>query len=116
MTISFKDQELERTLSDRSSGDISAGQVAKRDLDRYYWLIQQSQLVLSTSEFGLICDALHEIWFSEPWTMQGLSATIQDAIALDNLDKRWEIANPHGVLTRLSAASPVQIACLIDRV
>jgi hypothetical protein len=71
MVISFKDTSLEAVLDKRSDKNESPSLVAKRDLARYYWLLdhEQNNYSLTNAQFGLICDALNGTWFSEPWSI-----------------------------------------------
>lgn len=115
--ISFRDPGVEQQLTKRTGETESPSLVAKRDLERYYWLLQQAQqeLVLHTSELNLICDALNGTDFSEAWTIPGIVHEVQDAIALRALDQKRG-CDGEKLVERLSVLSPIHLVALVDRV
>jgi len=120
MVVSFKDAELEKTLSERAAGnaDLSAGLVAKRDLDRYYWMMHQqgSRFATKGEELELICEALKETTFSEPWIIQGVPGTVEDQISVKHLAKKHMTVDCDQLVDRLHQASALQLLTLVDRV
>lgn len=92
--------------------DARATQIAARDLDRYYTLLQRAMPKFSEPEASLIVDALNGT-LSEPHTAHLLWAEIDDAIQLDQLDKKWGVDGP-ALVQRLRSLSPFEAMAVVD--
>lgn len=113
--VCFRDLELKQKLLLRGE---SAGEIANRDLDRYYKLLQwQLRTVqLTKAEAMLICDALNGLIHSfdlDP--QQVLCIEIQDALAWESLEVKWEVDKAE-ILSKLRALNILQAAAIIDAV
>lgn len=67
-----------------------AGPTARRDLERYYYMIRSSTPAFSEAEARLLVDALSGI-ITEPHTAHLLWAVVDDAIRLGRLDEKWGV-------------------------
>ena len=67
----------------------SVSTVAKRDVERYYFLLKQALPAFSYGEAALMVDAMNGTIF-EPHTVRLLWAEVADAIQLDHLDTKWQ--------------------------
>ncbi len=90
--------------------------VARRDLERYYALLERelAQLHLSEGEALLLCDAGNGL-LSEPQTMQLLWAQVDDAIRLEGLDRKWDVDGP-ALVAQLRALTPGQAFAVTDAI
>jgi hypothetical protein len=66
------------------------GQTARRDLERYYYMIRSQTPKFSEPEARLLLDALSGI-ITEPHTARLLWAVVDDAIRLGRLDEKWRV-------------------------
>jgi hypothetical protein len=66
------------------------GPTARRDLERYYYIIRTSTPTFSEAEARLLVDALSGI-ITEPHTAHLLWAVVDDAIRLGRLDEKWGV-------------------------
>lgn len=66
------------------------GPTARRDLERYYYMIRSSTPTFSEAEARLLVDALSGI-ITEPHTAHLLWAVVDDAIRLGRLDEKWGV-------------------------
>src|SRR5690349_5628007 len=92
--VTFRDRALESRIQERVDGRLndSLGLVAKRDLERYYDLLELElrQAPLALAEACLVCDALQGVSIvDDRW--QALWADIGDAIRLRHLHEKWGI-------------------------
>jgi hypothetical protein len=107
--------ELLATRATRDPGR-SPGVVAKRDLLRYYLLLEigLDGLGLTEAEACLICDALNGTWLEDP-TIRLSWAEVADACRLDHLDEKWAV-DGDALVAKLRALSLLQQYALADAV
>lgn len=67
-----------------------SGATARRDLERYYYMIRSSTPKFGEAEARLLVDALSGI-ITEPHTAHLLWAVVDDAIRLGRLDEKWGV-------------------------
>lgn len=108
------------TLPPATLADLDArgprSTVIARDLGRLYDLYRRHMPELSRGEAMLICDALNGAATGEtPASLltQLLVPEVQDAVALDHLDQKWEV-DGSALVEKLKALGPVAILALID--
>lgn len=86
------------------------------NLKRYLYALWDARRRLapqfSDQECGLILDTLNGTIFY-PFSVKLLPAEIQDAIALDQLDQKWEIDGP-GLVKKLEALDYFQCLAVVD--
>jgi hypothetical protein len=66
------------------------GHTARRDLERYYYMIRSQTPKFTEPEARLLVDALSGI-ITEPHTARLLWALVDDAIRLGRLDEKWGV-------------------------
>ena len=113
--VSFRDSRLQKELESRGE---SLGLTAQRDLDRYYLLLSDAlrRVQLAQNEALLLCDALNGCmndFHIRP--DQSLKFSIEDAIDLDRLDKKWEV-DKSKILQKLDDLTVLQAASVLDAV
>lgn len=115
--IGFRDPNIELQLVKRTSADSSVGLVAKRDLERWYWLLQQAQrkLKLTPDEFDLVCAALSAGEFPQAWTVSSIPDDIATAIKKNKLDKTYKV-DRDVIVDKLQRMSDLELLALLDRV
>lgn len=94
--VRFRGEQLELTqLATRiTPGQASLGLVAKRDLERYYALLERSLREIkgrfTEAEISLMIDVNNgTLW--QPHTMGLLGLQVLDGIGLDGLDEKWGV-------------------------
>jgi hypothetical protein len=92
--VQFRPGPLDPALAERADAGVSIGQVARRDLDRYYQLLTLAlhQVELTPGEASLIVDALNGT-FIDLTAAQMLHAEIADSLG-DGLAEKWEVDGP----------------------
>ena len=111
--ISFRDRDVEPELARRAIGGLSAGQVAARDLARYYDLLSREaqRLDLSTTEVTAIRAATDGTIYGSA-AAPYLAGQVREA--LDNgLAARYGIDGAW-LLAKLRALTPSQAVTLVD--
>ncbi len=113
--IEFRAGPVAGPISDRT-GTISEGLVARRDLERYYALLDHelARVELSEAEASLICDALNGT-LMDPHSYRLLWAEVADAVRLDGLDAKWGV-DGDALVERLRALSPGAMMAVVDAV
>ncbi|MDK2883320.1 MAG: hypothetical protein PWP58_1656 [Bacillota bacterium] len=88
--------------------------VINRDLDRLYTLYRRAlaQVGLTTREALLIADALNGI-LMDVTTVPLFWAQIQDAIAVEHLDKKWQV-DGQALVEKLRGLNEIQALAVID--
>jgi hypothetical protein len=115
VVISFKDKALEQILASRKSEVLSPSQIARRDLDRYYWLLTQSEPInLSFLELGVIADTLEQHPISASWQIKQLSGTLLNAIVFNRVDENWGVPE-ETIMQKVRGFSPLQLAAVVDQ-
>ena len=113
--IQFRDTEIDSCLAARAHADESPGTVARRDLTRYYAILDDAirRLELSEPEALLICDALNGIRLDETgWRFAW--ATISDACR-DGLADKWEVDGDN-LVERIRSLTRAETLALVDAV
>ncbi len=117
MVISFKDSQLERVCGDRADNDTSPSLVAKRDLERYYLLLNhaESELSFTSAEYSAIYDCCNGTMFEPAHLQPGVVFNVQDALL------RQGFATKHGIdgdalVVKLRSLTPVQSWALVDKI
>jgi len=113
--ISFKDKSLEQILALRKTDDMSPSQIARRDLDRYYWLLTQAEPVdLSFIELGLIADVLESRPISATWQIKQLPTTALNDMVFHQTHTEWGVQSEE-IMRKLKAFSPLQLTAVVDQ-
>lgn len=124
MVVSFKDQALEVRLADASKEqDLSASLVARRDLERWYWLLDDHEPVaLDYNEFLAVCSIVKSTQlFDEPSRIKKLALLVEDCIrSTTTASGQYAKVERFGIdldalLGKLRAATPLQLAGLVAR-
>jgi hypothetical protein len=118
--VSFRGGELLPLLCARGE---TTGPVARRDLARYYDLLEEylERLALSEPEARLLCDAADDLLDRLDHTGSGtlpahrwLWAEVSDAIRDRGLDEQYGIADPQALVDRVRALEPAEGRALLD--
>jgi hypothetical protein len=121
--IQFRQSYLEPELAEREGEGHSRDLVAKRDLARYYTMLEASlrRIELSEDEARLCCQALdlpvgidddrRDRTSQDRW--QAARAEIEEAIRLNHIDKKYGV-DGSSLLEYLSTLSPGEICALVD--
>jgi len=118
--VSFRGGELLPLLAARGE---TAGPVARRDLTRYYELLEEylERLELSESEAQLLCDAADDLLDRLDQTGSGalpahrwLWAEVADAIRDRRLDDKYGVDDPEALVDRVRALEPAEGRALLD--
>ena len=94
--------------------------IAKRDLQRYYELLEEclAQLDLSEPEAGLLTEAAAGVQrLEEPARSQVhryLWAEVSDGIREGNLAGRWGVEDPQALVDRIRELAPAEQRALVD--
>lgn len=116
MVISFKDQSIEARLGNISKERLSPSLIARRDLARWYWLIDDHEpLNLNHSEFQAVCSIVKASQlFEEPSRIKKLPFIIEDCLRSNSEIERFGI-DVDSLCGKLRGASPIQLAGLVTR-
>lgn len=115
--VQFSSRAAVEAIDDRRhEGLFSRGQIAARDLGRYYALLARE---MATLQFGegeayLICDALNGTILDET-SIRLIWAEVEDAIRLDGLDHKWNV-DGGALVEKLKSLCPGQAVALVDAV
>jgi hypothetical protein len=118
--VSFRGGELLPLLGARGE---TAGPVARRDLCRYYELLDEylGSLTLSEPEARLLCDAADDLLERVEHTASGtlptrcwLWAAVADAIRDRGLDDKYGVGEPEALVQRIRALEPATARALLD--
>lgn len=119
ITISLKDEVLESVDSRGERGEANRSGVISRDLDRYYDALKRARVELrkklSEAEIAAIIDNLNGVWMAETVSITLLYANIEDAIELEELDKKWKI-DGLALVEKLRSMSFIELCALTDAV
>lgn len=78
-------------LATRTTGNRDVSQVACRIIERYAEVVKRRKPELSEAEWNLIREACNG-WVVEPAAAVGwLSMQVEDAIKINNLDRKWQV-------------------------
>lgn len=104
--------QLQRRRDDRSK-------IIRRDLERYYELINTAQLALpkifTGPESKLLADALRGNDYDAPETIQAIASDVAEAIKYNGLDKKWKVNGP-GLIEKLQQLDTLHQYALVDAV
>lgn len=84
--VTFRGLEVERQLAARQRDEEKPGLVAKRDLERYYEMLdaELARLRLTEPEASLIVDAINGVWLGDgAWRY--IRTEVEDACRLNDL-------------------------------
>ena len=120
--ISLRVGELADDIDSRcgeADGESAAG-VIKRDLARYYRVLQEelASLDFTEGEASLVCDACNGLFFDDATsTHRFIWAEVADAIQLQHLDKKWTVAGDRLVkkLRDMTSGQAMAVADAIQR-
>ena len=103
--------ELEAEIEARGS---NRNHIIHRDLERLYTLYRLAlrEVKLTLPECWFIADMLNG-GLMDAYTAGQIWAEAEDAIALDGLDKKWQV-DGKAFVEKLKALSPVQALALVD--
>jgi len=89
------------------------------DLMRYYRVLAEIRPTLrerfSPAEISLILDACNG-WMMDFQSPSYIWMEVSDAIRLNQIDKKWEVAEPADLVQRLHALAPIETVALADAV
>jgi hypothetical protein len=95
------------------------GEQIMQDLRRYYRLLTEGRLALraklSTENLSLILDACNG-WTMDPEAPRHLWIQVADGMRLHELDTKWPVANPAGLIRRLQELTWLESLALADAV
>jgi hypothetical protein len=118
--VTFRDFILEGRIASRQGKDESLGIVAKREIDRYYDLLDTGtddlERVFSLKEVKLILFACKDVtWSSVAKNARYLQFEVRDAIEHDDAANHYGIDGQE-LLNKLAALAPHQVAALTDAI
>jgi hypothetical protein len=116
--VTFRDFMLEGIISDRQRPGESLGIVAKREIERYYDLLDAGtddlDRVFSLKELKLILFACKEVtWSGVAKNARYLQFEVRDAIEHEDAANHYKIDGQE-LLRKLAALAPHQVAALTD--
>lgn len=122
--VSFRADDAWRApVRERQEDGEPEGSVIRRDLARYYEVLRQELargLPFSAQEMALICDALngYSIAYLSDYDvhLRAWWINVEDAIQLNGLAEKWEVAEPATLVARCRNLSPGATAALLDAV
>lgn len=110
----YRHPEILAALEARATdADVSASEWVRRIVVRYEEMVRRSRPELDERQWNLIRDALNGILILDQWSPAYVSAEIEDAIALNRLDLKWEVDGP-ALLARLRALTYPQLVAIVD--
>lgn len=114
--VDFRDLELKNKISERYP-EKSEGMMAKRDLKRYYQLIETTlkEVNLSYYEAKLIVHVFRDRDFKDEETLLPLQREILGAIEFEELEQRFPV-NKQALTDKIKSWTLVQILAITDAV
>lgn len=122
LSITIKDVVLKEVDARSETGAdpeliVGRSTIISRDLERYYeslkYVRQQLRDQFSTKEISLILDSANGMLLSDPVSVRLLWANVEDAISLDELDKKWEVDGAM-LVAKLRALDYFSLCALAD--
>lgn len=112
--LSFRiDDRLALQVMARAERHGGANYAARTHLERYYYLLADELRTLrgrfSLAELSLLADVVNG-WLVDPL----LYINVEDGVAIEQLDKKWSLPDPAGLVQKLRSLSYGQAAALID--
>lgn len=116
LTVYFPEQ-LHQQLRQRGLGD--GENVVKRDLERYYALLELSlkRVAFSEAEWDYLRDAMNGIIFSQeliPYLPRALADSVKDA-SFDGLGEKWGV-DVDALVEKILRLSPTEALAVVDAV
>lgn len=115
--IQFRATEklLASELEQRSEVGLSTSDIAKRDLERYYYLLKltQAKLSFTMGEAMLLCDVMNGT-INQPYSVSLIWASVSDALK-EGYAEKWEVDGP-ALVKKLRALSPFECMAVADAV
>lgn len=104
---------LRANVAQRSTGSVHL--TAKRDLERYYWLISRSMPRLSDQEWSLMQDMLSSVLLDVPDMARLLDADLEEM--LDTYPEQFEKwgVDAADIVAKVRAMSPAEKMAIYDR-
>lgn len=121
-TVQFRAApEILESIRARKQPHEADGEAARRDLRRYYAVIdaELQRLRLTAEEAALICDALNGYTSLAEDPSVALRAwwiNVEDHISLNNAHKKWGVPDPAVLVAKLRHLSPGASAAVLDAV
>jgi hypothetical protein len=114
--VQFRAGQITPALAARACRGHNMNDVARRDLARYYSMVDAElrAVELREAEAGLILDACRSVIFDET-NYRLLWAEVQDAIQNDALMGRWDVDGAP-LVAKLQALTPGQRLALVDAI
>lgn len=111
--VSFRDADVYAALAERGE---NRHEIARRDLDRYYRLIERELdlLPFRLDEWGVLAAATISTAFDARVTAYQLAVVVEDAVALEGAADGREI-DPAAFGRMLALLSPGQVMAVVDR-
>jgi len=106
---------LTPALTERADEGKTLASVARRDLERYYWIIgeEAERLGLSEDELGLVRDVCSgTVWSGSSYRL--IWAEVADALA-DGVAEKWDV-DGEALVAKLRTLSPAACMALVDDV
>lgn len=117
--IQFRPGPLARRIAARTPAGRSPGETARRDLERYYTVLERVLAGLGFEEraWNLLRDALNGTWADPWWTARELAAGIEDALG-SGLGEKWGLSQREQavLLAQIRGLSPAEVWAVIDAV
>lgn len=112
-TVQFRDAALDAEFLERGG---NRNEVARRDLSRYYRLIERevSALDLSMPEWDALAAATISTAFDDRVTAFVLADTVHDAVRYELLAETWAI-NGDALERKIAAMRPGEVFAVVDR-
>jgi hypothetical protein len=112
-------------VSERVMGDLEEraypgnprGEVVRRDIYRYRMLVRQAaarlkaEKIFSGDEQALVIDALNGVIIDE--YVQAVVGNVEDAIALDGLDGKWEVERA-AIIEKVHSLTPLEQVAVVE--
>jgi hypothetical protein len=116
--VQFRAGELAPMLEERAQEGDSSGQIAARDLARYYRTLADElrRVSLEEPEWNLLRDSLNGYLHTPGIPAHiALLANVEDSIKLDGAAKKWQ-TDGDALLAKLRALTPTQALAVLDAV
>ena len=106
-------ESLTGELEARSNGESLLNLTAKRDLERYYYVLSRSMPELSENDALLLCDILNGAIFAFPDSIRMLPLEVEDAD--ESCFLKWGVEKKN-ILDHVRSLSVAEMAATIDAV
>jgi len=113
--------DLLDAIRERRRAEEADGEVARRDVERYYATLsaELARLNLSAEEAALICDSLNGFasretdpdLLSRAWWIN-----VEDHVRINDADRKWGVEKPAVLVAKLRALSPGASMAILDAV